>query len=287
MQEEELRRILEYQHPKGNASFLAFLKEFNHDIHAPPKQTEDNSEILVTTGSQDALCKCVEMMLDFGDAIVAESFAYTGTVISMLPFRPDLILIDADKDGMRSDLLALALAERSKAGKKPPKFLYINPTGSNPTGTVLSLQRRQEIYQICSEHDLIILEDDPYYFLTFDDTERLPSFYSMDKDGRVIRFDSFSKIVAPGLRLAFATGPKPLMDKFLLHCQASVQHSSSLTQTMVEKLLRHWGWDGFWSHIRTLQDYYQSRRDVMVAAAQRHLNGLCLWNVPGTCANRH
>jgi kynurenine/2-aminoadipate aminotransferase len=108
-----------------------------------------------------------------------------------------------------------------------PKFLYINPTGSNPTGTVLTLERKKDIYKTCSEFDLLIFEDDPYCFITFDE-EPLPSFYSMDVDGRVIRFDSFSKSVAPGLRLAFATGPRPLMEKLNFHMQATGKNKASV-----------------------------------------------------------
>lgn len=89
------------------------------------------------------------------------------------------------------------LREKLESWTKPmPKFLYINPTGSNPTGTVLSLERKREIYSLCSKYDILILEDDPYFVLQYDcGDELIPSFLSMDTDGRVIRFDSFSKVV--------------------------------------------------------------------------------------------
>ena len=86
-------------------------------IHKPPKEIEANTEIIVTTGSQDALCKCAEMLLEVGDPVVSERYAYTGTMLAMLPYRPDFICIEADKDGMRSDLLAEALAKCKKVAK--------------------------------------------------------------------------------------------------------------------------------------------------------------------------
>ncbi len=98
--------------------------------------------------------------------------------------------------------------------------MYINPAGSNPCGTNLSGDRKREIYNICCHHDIIILEDDPYYFLQFEQTE--PSFASMDTEGRVIRFDSFSKVLSSGLRLGYATGPKEFIDRIVLHMQVRI-----------------------------------------------------------------
>merc|ERR1719220_1152558 len=106
-----------------------------------------------------------------------------------------------------------------------PKVMYINPTGANPTGTVLPLDRRKQIYQTACEYDLLILEDDPYYYLQFTNGNRVPSFYSMDVEGRVLRFDSFSKILSSGLRLGLVTGPPTLIDRINLHMQV-IAHST-------------------------------------------------------------
>ena len=119
--------------------------------------------------------------------------------------------------------------------------MYINPTGANPTGTILPLDRRQKIYQIACEYDLLIMEDDPYYYLQFTNGNRIPSFYSMDTEGRVLRFDSFSKILSSGLRLGFVTGPKPLIERIMLHMQVSSMHTTSLSQFIALDLLNEWG----------------------------------------------
>ena len=125
--------------------------------------------------------------------------------------------------------------------ERRPKIMYINPTGANPTGTVLPLDRRRKIYEIASKFDLLILEDDPYYYLQFTKGNRVPSFYSMDVDGRVLRFDSFSKILSSGLRLGFVTGPKPLIERIMLHMQVSSMHTTSLSQFIANDLLQEWG----------------------------------------------
>ncbi|MCL4131115.1 UNVERIFIED_CONTAM: hypothetical protein GTU68_015955, partial [Idotea baltica] len=134
---------------------------------------------------------------------------------------------------------------------------------------------------IAQEYDLVILEDDPYYFVQFDDRKNFaPSFLSLDVDGRVLRFDSFSKVLSSGIRLGFVTGPAPLIRAISLHMQASILHASSLSQVMVSELLREWTEEGFLDHTDRLQVFYRERRDCMLAAAEKHLTGLCEWSVP-------
>ena len=131
-----------------------------------------------------------------------------------------------------------------------PKMIYVTPTGeihdslinhtrnctthkihtgSNPTGTTMTLERKKEMYKICCQYNILILEDDPYYFMHFSD-ELIPSFLSMDIEGRVLRFDSFSKVLSSGLRLGWVTGPKQLVAPIELHVQSSYLHSSALSQ---------------------------------------------------------
>lgn len=111
-------------------------------------------------------------------------------------------------------------------------MLYVNPTGSNPTGRVLTNQRKHEIYRLACKYDFIIIEDDPYYFMHFLEKEPI-SFLSLDVEGRVVRLDSFSKIMSAGLRLGMITGPKPLLTKIMYHVEASTIHPSSLSQVLI------------------------------------------------------
>jgi kynurenine/2-aminoadipate aminotransferase len=113
---------------------------------------------------------------------------------------------------------------------------YTIPTGANPTGASLTLERKKTLYRLAQQYNLLILEDDPYYFLQFNPC--VPSFLSMDVDGRVLRFDSFSKILSSGLRVGFVTGPSELLNRLNLHTQASNLHPSGLSQAVVVKV-RH------------------------------------------------
>jgi kynurenine/2-aminoadipate aminotransferase len=164
--------------------------------------------------------------------------------------------------------------------------LYTIPVGSNPTGASLTLERKKDIYSIAREFELLILEDDPYYWMQFS-SQRTPSFLSMDVDGRVLRFDSFSKLLSSGLRVGFVTGPPALIERIELHQQASVLHSSGVSQALVSGLFDQWAaanggsiHAGFNLHCQGIADYYRERRDFFLASADRHLSGLCEWSAP-------
>lgn len=118
-----------------------------------------------------------------------------------------------------------------------------------------------------------------YYFLHLDGPPP-PSLLSMDIDGRVLRFDSFSKVLSSGLRLGFATGPSALVSRLELHTQAVNLHTCGLSQVAVAKLLRQWGPQGFDAHVVSICDLYRSQRDAFVASAERHLKGLAEWHAP-------
>lgn len=107
-----------------------------------------------------------------------------------------------------------------------------------------------------------------------------PTFLSMDVDGRVIRADSFSKILSSGLRVGFVTGPKPLIEKIVLHTQVSSMHPCSFSQLMISQLLQQWGEEGFLAHVDRVTDFYRNQRDAILAAAEKWLSGLAEWHVP-------
>ena len=268
-----LKEALQYQNSLGVPALVDWLKDLQQTVHKPPRPVE----LMVSNGSQDGLCKAFEMVLNEGDPVVLEDFIYPGVLALLNPFDPKYIPVKSDGEGMIPSSLKEELA---KAAVKP-KVIYINPTGANPTGTLLPTQRRHEIYQLACDHDLLILEDDPYFYLQFSGKQRTPSFLSLDEEGRVLRFDSFSKVLSSGLRLGFVTGPKPLVDRIMLHVQVSVLHATSLSQYVVLEVLKRWGREGFFNHVDKVESFYMERRDAMVKAAEKHLTGLCEWSIPG------
>jgi len=278
-----LQSALQYLPTNGHPILLKQLKNLQQETHNPDAKVWDNTDMVITSGSQDGLCKTFEMLMNHGSSVLVEDFVYSGTLSIMTPYQPRYHVIQSDDKGMIPESLRKILSQWTPGVESEdcPKFLYINPTGANPTGTVLPLDRRKEIYQLCCEYNLILLEDDPYFYLQFEEKHlRPPSFFSLDTEGRVIRFDSFSKILSSGIRIGFVTGPKPLIERLVLHMQVSVLHASSLSQVITSKLIEQWGHEGFFNHIDQVEQFYKKRRDRMCEAADKHLKGVCEYSVP-------
>ena len=230
-----LQSALQYLPTNGHPQLLHQLRGLQQEVHRPDQAVWSNTDIVVTSGSQDGLSKAFEMMLSQGSSVLVEDFVYSGTLSIINPYQPKYYVIESDDQGMKPDSLRSVLSRWTPNlnYSDSPRFLYINPTGANPTGTVLPLERRREILQLCSQYNLLLLEDDPYFYLQFEEKEkRPPSFFSLDTEGRVIRFDSFSKILSSGIRLGFVTGPKPLIERIVLHMQV-IQQSSEWSKHFV------------------------------------------------------
>jgi len=279
-----LQAALQYLPTPGHPGLLRHLRSLQEEEHRPPQEVWANTDMVVTTGSQDGLCKAMEMMLEQGSSVLVEDFVYSGTLSIINPYKPSYHVIQSDGEGMVPASLRATLARWSQGEEGEPdrpKFLYINPTGANPTGSLLPEDRRREIYELCCQYNLLLLEDDPYYFLQFGaKDQRPPSFLTLDTEGRVIRFDSFSKVLSSGIRLGFVTGPKELIQRIVLHMQVSVLHASSLSQVVTASLLEQWGRPGFYAHVDEVEAFYKRRRDLMVEAAEKHLGGLVEFSVP-------
>jgi len=249
--------------------------------HTPPECAGVERALTITQGSQDGLSKVFDMLLDSDDALLVESPTYSGSLAYLQPKGVSLIELETDEGGLIPERLEATMRNWDSANGARPKVLYTIPTGSNPTGASLSLERKKTIYEIASEFNLLILEDDPYYYLRLEgDRKQHPSFLELDTDARVIRFDSFSKIFSSGMRLGFVTGPKPLIDRVNLHTQASNLHPTGITQAMVLALLKHWGEEGWEAHLENVCNFYKTQRDHFLKSAEKHLSGLVKWGRP-------
>ncbi|XP_054284371.1 kynurenine/alpha-aminoadipate aminotransferase, mitochondrial-like isoform X2 [Macrosteles quadrilineatus] len=272
---EDLEAALQYMPSSGHTKLVRQLQELQDKAHGP--QDWSNTGLVVTCGGSEPMASAFDLLLDEGDPIIIPIPVYPGSADALRAYKPEYIAMQQDKDGIQPTLLRQILQERKQKNKKMPKLMYINPTGCNPTGRNLLLERRKEIYQIACEYNIIILEDDPYYQLHFLD-ENIPSLLSMDVEGRVIRLDSFSKILSSGLRVGYVTGPSSLIRQIELHLQVSTLHTSALSQMVVSKLLDHWGYDQYLKHIQNVRAFYRERRDLMLAACDKYLTGLAKWN---------
>uniref|UniRef100_A0A8B9G7H9 Aminoadipate aminotransferase n=1 Tax=Amazona collaria TaxID=241587 RepID=A0A8B9G7H9_9PSIT len=236
--EELMKRALQYSASAGVPELLSWLKNFQRNLHNPPTANyspeQGQMELCVTSGSQEGLGKVFEMLINPGDNILLDAPAYSGTLAALRPLGCNIINVPSDQHGIIPNALKEILSTWSPDDSSHlPKFLYTVPNGCNPTGNSLTAERKKEIYQLARKYDFLIIEDDPYYFVQFE-KPWAPTFLSMDVDGRVIRTDSFSKILSSGLRVGFLTGPKPLIDRVILHMQVSTMHTSTFTQASTE-----------------------------------------------------
>lgn len=238
--------------------------------------------------------------------MLCEEYTYPSAQALFAPLGNYAAPIPLDERGMRADLLEERLAnwESTHAGKRRPHVMYVVPVGSNPSGITYSAERKKEIYDICVKYgklimvsggnarlmlttgppDIIIVEDDPYFFLQFPSSkldgesnnevvpndafvESLsPSFLRYDYQGRVIRLESFSKTLAPGLRLGYFVANPVFTERLLRASEVETQDPSGLSQAFVLGLLQSWGQDGYIRWLQSIRIQYQQRRDWMVAA---------------------
>ncbi|KAI5629070.1 kynurenine/alpha-aminoadipate aminotransferase, mitochondrial, partial [Silurus asotus] len=283
-----MKRALQYSGSSGIPELVAWMKELQKSLHNPPTANyspeRGQMEMCVTTGSQEGLCKVFEMLINPGDNVLLDAPTYPGTLAAVQPLGCNIINVPSDQYGMIPEALRDVLArwdpaDAQKPGSSVPRVLYTIPNGGNPTGASMTAERKQKVYELAQKYDFLIIEDDPYYYLQFQ-KPWAPTFLSMDVDGRVIRTDSFSKILSSGLRIGFVTGPKPLVDCVVLHIQSSTMHTSTFTQLMVSQLLHAWGQDGFLKHIDGVVEFYRAQRNSMLSSADKWLKDVAEWHTP-------
>ncbi|KAL0576837.1 hypothetical protein V5O48_005134 [Marasmius crinis-equi] len=297
---EDLAMGLQYTDTAGIPGLLSWLGGLQEKMHGR-KTSGEGWRISVGAGSQDLIYKAVNAIVDPGEPVLLESPMYAGVIPMFTNLGCELHEVETDAEGISADSLRQVL-ESWPQGKPKPKVLYTVPYGCNPTGMTASLARRKEVLKLAREHNFIILEDDPYYYLYYGTAERVPSYFSLELEqpevGRVLRFDSLSKILSAGLRIGFASGPERLLAAIDAYTGTSNLQTSSLTQTLTLGLLKKWGYDGFYTHTRGVSAFYGHKRDVFEQAMDKYLKGLCEWvrpeagmffwfklNVPGEDSN--
>ncbi|KAH6607124.1 PLP-dependent transferase [Trichoderma cornu-damae] len=289
----DLSVALNYGQGCGSAQFMRWITEHTEMIHDPPYADWQCS---MTIGNTSAFDMCLRMLTEPGDCVLADKYTFSTAIETAEPIGINFIGVEMDREGMLPESLDEILDKwdpAAHANARKPSVLYAIPTGQNPTGTTQSFRRRKAIYRVARKHDLIILEDDPYYFLQMDPYDScskggsaaaetqspddffkklVPSYLSIDIDGRVIRMDSFSKVISPGARLGWITAPQQLVERYRHHTDVSTQSPAGLSQLAVFKLLdEHWGHAGYAEWLMHLREEYTMRRDFIVSACERYL----------------
>ncbi|MFS0727240.1 PLP-dependent aminotransferase family protein [Paenibacillus sp. 1P07SE] len=236
--------------------------------------TVDPDQIILTTGSQQALDLLSRVLTNPGDVVLVENPTYLSSLQVFSMHGLTVIPVESDKDGMIIGSLESLLRQHR------PAMVYVVPTFGNPTGRVWSLERRQGLLSLCREHGVPILEDDPYGDIRFDPDAHYPTLYSLDgggDGGAVFYMGSFSKTVAPALRTGWAMGDRGIVRNLAKAKQASDLHSSTLDQQTLSELIAHYPLD---DHIRRVSAAYGSRmRQMQQLLLQRRWSELT-WEEP-------
>lgn len=237
----------------------------------------DDDTIIITAGGTQVMDITTRIMTNPGDTIICEEPSFIGSLNAFRSHGCKLKGVPIDSDGMNIDELEKAIKECPDA-----KFIYTIPNFQNPGGTTLSLEKRKAMYRLAKENGLLILEDDPYGNLRVDG-EDVPSIKSLDKDGIVIYAGSFSKILAPGIRVAYAVVPNYLAQAFTIGKQVSDVHTGVLNQMIVERWFEEYDVD---AHIEEIRKIYRKKLNLMCDCLDKNCpeinyvrpqGGLFLW----------
>jgi 2-aminoadipate transaminase len=264
-------RALQYGPTEGLDEVKACIVQ----VMAAEGMEVEPEDLLVTTGGQQVIDLVCKTLLDPGDVVVAEAPTYPGAVPVFVSYQADVVQVEMDDHGMRTDVLTAELERLDREGRRP-KFIYTVPSFQNPAGVTLALERRRELVRIARERELLVLEDNPYGLLRFEG-EPLPTLFSLDGGEYVIYLGTFSKILSPGLRLGWTTAPRPVLDKLNLGKGGVDLCSSTLSQQFVATYFAERDWRAY---LGTLVDLYRRRRDTMLDALAEHLPPEATWTEP-------
>ncbi|KAI1333292.1 PLP-dependent transferase [Xylariaceae sp. FL0255] len=294
----DLSIALNYGQSIGSAQMIRWVTEHTELVCKPPYADWRCS---LTIGSTGSLESALRMFCDRNrkDSVLTEEYSFSTALETMAPLGIKPIGVPIDEQGLRPECLDDILSNWDEAarGARRPHLLYTVPSGQNPTGATMTAKRRQDIYNICRKHDVFILEDEPYYFLQMppydkensaarpgavDQTSQQtpeeflaslePTMVSIDIDGRVLRMDSFSKVVIPGSRMGWVTGSEQIIERYIRHAECASQGPAGISQAVLYKMLDEtWGHEGYLRWLMHLRGEYTRRRDALLDACEKHL----------------
>jgi 2-aminoadipate transaminase len=231
--------------------------------------------LLITSGSQQALDLIGKIFLNPGEIVMTEEPAYLGALNAFRAYQCKFVPIPCDPEGLQVDLAAEQLKKLNREGKLP-KFIYTNPTFQNPTGSVMPSLRRRKLVDLACEYDIFIVEDDPYSRIYFEEKPP-PSIKAFDKEDHVIFVSTYSKILSPGLRIAYICAQPELIRKMVIAKQALDLCTSSLTQVIVYEYGQR---DYEEEKLKQIRETYKQKAKLMVSSMEGCFPAGCEWNEP-------
>ena len=262
----DAERALQYGPTEGFPPLKDWVVEAMHRYELPAGRRN----VLFTNGSQQALDLIGRIFINEGDKIITGSPTYLGAIQAWNVYGPQYVIVPQDDDGMRMDELEKALTANPGA-----KFIYVLPNFHNPAGTTLSLERRYRLVELAANHGAFIIEDDPYGELRFEGEDIIP-ICALHKEN-VIYLSTFSKTLAPSLRLGWIVAPEAVIVRLVHAKQGADLHTSSLIQYLAYDICQR---GLIRAHVRKIRPIYRERRDAMLKAMEEHFPPEVTWTKP-------
>ncbi|MCD7731269.1 MAG: PLP-dependent aminotransferase family protein [Oscillospiraceae bacterium] len=245
----------------------------------------DSDDLIITSGAQQANELSCKVLLNEGDTLICEAPSFIGSLNAFKSYHVNLVGVEMDSDGMNLEALETALKNANK-----PKLIYIIPNFQNPTGLCTSLEKRKAVYELAKKYGVMILEDNPYGDIRFAGKD-IPSIKSMDKDGIVIYSGTFSKVLAPGLRVGYVSAPKPIIQKIVVCKQVSDVHTNIMAQIICDEYMRNYDMN---AHLEEIRAIYRHKCGLMISKIDKNFSdkitctrpegGLFIWaTLPENC----
>ena len=257
---------LQYSVTEGYTPLREHLMRYMGEKHHVGAASDD---ILITSGAQQVMDLLTKTLLNEGDTVLCEAPSFIGSLNTFRSYRAKLCGIPMEPDGISIEGL-----ERALNTEKNIKYLYTIPNFQNPSGITMSWEKRKKAYELCRGHNVLILEDNPYGDLRFAG-EDVPSIKSLDEAGIVMYAGSFSKVVSPGMRVGYAIGPKPVIQKMVVCKQGEDVHSNIWAQIVCHRFMTETDYE---AHLDRLRDIYRRKSSVLISAMEEHFRPLITWS---------
>lgn len=248
---------LQYGTTEGYAPLRAHLCEYMKERHNIGR---DNDMLIITSGAQQVMDLLTKSLLDSGDTVLCEEPSFIGSLNTFRSYSANLVGVPMDEDGVNIGKLEEALQR-----EKNIKYFYTIPNFQNPSGITMSLEKRKAVYALCKRHGVMILEDNPYGDLRFRG-EEIPAIKSMDEDGIVIYAGTFSKVVSPGIRVGYAIGPAPVLQKMVVCKQGEDVHTNMWGQMICHRFMTEFDYEAHLNHLRNL---YRKKGELLETHLQK------------------
>ena len=259
---------LQYSVTEGYTPLRELLKEEMAKKGCFNPETDD---LIITSGAQQANEFACKVLCNEGDTLICEAPSFIGSLNAFRSYNVSLRGVEMEAGGIKLSKLEEALKE--SGGQK---LVYVIPNFQNPTGDTMSLEKRKAVYELACKYDAIILEDNPYGDLRFDG-EDIISIKSMDKESRVIYSGTFSKILAPGLRVGYACGPKEIIQKMVICKQVADVHTTIWSQVVCYKFMQQTDMD---VHFANLREIYKKKCNLMLEGIEKHFSKKITYTKP-------